>query len=219
MKALLFPTNNKNIIAGVSFKTEGQKVSLAEEYSNFLGFKGFAYLEQIHSGKVIEVKGEVKGVEGDALFTFEKDILLCVFTADCVPVYVFGENFVGIIHAGWRGFVNGIFENFFKQIKDKGVHPEKLNAIVGVAICGDCYEVGKDVALKFPESFLKEKGNGKFLLDLKSYAYEKLVLNGLDKKNIEISKYCTKHNPYFHSYRRNKTDFRNINFIGIKGGE
>ena len=218
MRALLFPTNKKNIVAGVSFKTDGEKVLLAEEYSNFLGFKSFAYLQQIHSGKVIEVKGEVKGVEGDALFTFQKDILLCIFTADCVPVYFLGDNFVGIIHAGWRGFVNGIFENFFKEIRDKGVNPEKLNAIVGVAICGKCYEVGKEVAENFPHKFLQGK-NGKYLLDLKSYAYEKLVLNGIDKKNIEILKYCTKHNDYFHSYRRNKSDFRNINFIGIKGGE
>ena len=218
MKALLFQSKNKNIVAGVSFKTDGEKVSLAEEYSNFLGFKGFAYLKQIHSGKVIEVNGEVKGVEGDALFTFQKDIFLCVFTADCVPVYVFGDNFVGIIHAGWRGFVNGIFENFFREIKEKGVNPEKLRAIVGVSICGKCYEVGKDVAENFPNKFLKEN-NGKFLLDLKFYAYEKLVLNGIDRKSIEMSKYCTKHHSYFHSYRRNKTDFRNINFIGIRGGE
>ena len=218
MMALLFPTENNNIIAGVSFKREGEKVELAKKYASYLGFKDFAYLRQIHSSKVIDVKGEVKGIEGDALFTFERDILLCIFTADCIPVYVLGDKFAGIIHAGWRGFVNGIFENFFKKIKDKGVKPEKLTAIVGVSICGNCYEVGKEVGEKFPEKFLR-KHNDKFLLDLKSYAYEKLVLNGIDKKNIEISQYCTKHHSYFHSYRRNKTGFRNVNFIGIKKGE
>ncbi len=218
MMALLFPTEDTNIVAGVSFKTEGERVELAKKYANYLGFKDFAYLKQIHSSRVIEVNGETKGIEGDALFTLESDILLCVFTADCVPVYLYGEGFAGIIHAGWRGFVEGIFENFFKEIKDKGVRHQKLKAIVGVSICGDCYQIGEDVAEKFPSRFLKEKDN-KLYLDLKAFAYEKLVSNGIKEGNIYPVEYCTKHHPYFHSYRRNKTGFRNVNFIGIKKGE
>ncbi len=217
MKILLFPIDYKNVLAGVSFCTKKEKKSFAKDIGVFLGFKDYSFLNQVHSGKVIEVVNSVNGEEGDALFTFEKGIMLSVFTADCVPVYIYGENFVGIIHAGWRGFVNGIFENFFNTIKGTGLKTNSLKAIVGVSICGDCYEVGEDVAIHFSRSFLRKKSDGKFLLDLKAASVDRLIENGLKMENIQISPYCTKHHSYFHSYRRDKTDFRNVNFIGLKG--
>ncbi len=205
------------MFAGVSFCTDGDKDALAKKIATFLGFQSCSFMHQVHSGKVIEVVKRVNGEEGDALFTFEKGMMLSVFTADCVPVYVYGENFVGIIHAGWRGFVNGVFENFFEKLRVKGVEADNLNAIVGVSICEECYEVGEDVAVHFSKSFLRKKSNGKFLLDLKAASVDRLVKQGLKRKNILVSQYCTRHHSYFHSFRRDKTDFRNVNFIGLKG--
>ncbi|BBB33033.1 conserved hypothetical protein [Thermotomaculum hydrothermale] len=216
MKVMVFPVNERNILAGVSFKTEEKKIVLAEKIKDFVGFNDFSYLNQIHSGKVVEVNEPVKGIDGDALFTFEKGIMLSVFTADCVPVYIYSDNFAGIIHAGWRGFVNNIFENFFEEITKRGVNSKRLKAIIGVSICGNCYEVGEDVAKHFSEKFLK-RGKNKFLLNLKLCAFNKLLSSGLKEESISISPYCTMHHNYFHSYRKNKTEFRNVNFIGIKG--
>ncbi len=217
MKALLFPIDYKNVFAGVSFCTDEDKEALAKKIATFLGFQFCSFLHQVHSGKVIEVVKRVNGEEGDALFTLGKGIMLTVFTADCVPVYIYNEDFVGIIHAGWRGFVNGIFESFFEKVGVKGVKTDTLNAIVGVSICGDCYEVGEDVAVHFSKSFLRKKSNGKFLLDLKGASVDRLIEHGLKRENIQVSTYCTRHHSYFHSFRRDKTDFRNVNFIGLKG--
>lgn len=215
MKVMLFPSKNKNIVTGVSFKTDGEKIKLAQNIARFLKFNDFAYLNQVHSGKVVEVDGAVKGKDGDALYTFNRGILLCVFTADCVPVYVYGKGFAGIIHAGWRGFVKGIFENFFERIKGK-TKVKELKAVIGACICGNCYEVGDDVAKYFDSRFFKKTGE-KYFLDLKACAFDRLVSMGIKDKNILLSPYCTKHHSYFHSYRRNKTNLRNVNFIGMRG--
>ena len=216
MNILLFPfSDGKTLGTTMSFPLSREK--LAKNVADFFDFENFAYLNQIHSGKVVVADNPVKGEDGDALLTFEKNIMLCVFTADCVPVYVYGDNFVGIIHAGWRGFVNGIFENFFEILKERDVDISLCGAVIGASICGKCYEVGKDVAEEFDAEFLKEKGNGKFFLDLKKCALKKLAGKGILEKNIYLSDLCTYHHACFPSYRRDRTEFRSVNFIGMKG--
>ena len=204
------------IVAGVSLLNEKDRVPSLKEIADFFEFSDFFYASQIHSGKTIVFGNSAKGEEGDAVLCFEKNVLLGIFTADCVPVYVFSESFCGIIHAGWRGFVNGIFESFFEELNNKKVNLFEVKAVIGACICGDCYEVGKEVAEKFPEEFVKKQGD-RFFLDLKGCAFDRLVSAGLEEKNIQKTPYCTFHENWFHSYRRNRTDFRNVNFIGLKG--
>ena len=46
----------------------------------------------------------------DALYTYEPNLVLCSFTADCVPVIFYNEvnGLIGVIHSGWQGTVKEI---------------------------------------------------------------------------------------------------------------
>jgi copper oxidase (laccase) domain-containing protein len=68
------------------------------------------------------------GMECDALYTYERNVPLCIFHADCVPIFFINEkaSLVGIIHAGFKGTmkhtaykaINEILNNEKLDIKD-----------------------------------------------------------------------------------------------------
>ena len=105
-----------------------------------------------------------------------------------------------------------------------GTSPADVFACIGPGICPDCYEVGPEVAGEFILSFpgkekqiLREKGNGKFLLNL--WEANRLILleAGVPEENIASAGYCTLENPlYFFSHRRSGRRRGNLGaFLGI----
>ena len=87
----------------------------------------FTYVHQHHSDKVMKVatlemgKGQNSfedGLDCDALYTYEKEIPLCIFHADCVPVFFINEkaSLVGIIHAGFKGTMKHVTYKVMKEI-------------------------------------------------------------------------------------------------------
>ena len=94
----------------------------------------FTYVHQHHSDIIMEVafndvgKGVnafEDGLECDALYTRLKGVPLCIFHADCVPIFFIDEkeDLVGIIHAGFKGTLKHIAYKAIKEVINK----EKLN--------------------------------------------------------------------------------------------
>ena len=94
----------------------------------------FTYVHQHHSDIIMEVTSKdigkgvssfEDGLECDALYTREKNVPLCIFHADCVPIFFIDEkeDLVGIIHAGFKGTMKHIAYKAIKEVIDK----EKLN--------------------------------------------------------------------------------------------
>ena len=90
-----------------------------------IDINSFTYVHQHHSDILLEVtshdvgKGRDAFEDGlycDALYTKEKGVPLCIFHADCVPIFFIDEtrNIVGIIHAGFKGTMKHIA---YKAIK------------------------------------------------------------------------------------------------------
>ena len=75
--------------------------------------KDVIYLKQIHSDKILIHKSNGKSIkdeEGDAIITNEKNVIIGVFTADCVPIILIDEEngVIAAIHSGWRGTFESI---------------------------------------------------------------------------------------------------------------
>lgn len=149
----------------------------------------------------------------DGLITNEPGILLCTSYADCVPLYFVDlkNRAIGLGHSGWRGTVNRMGEAVLKAMNDAyGTKPEDVLAAIGPSICGDCYEVGQEVAeafkLSFPgewEFILKDgRMEGKYQLDLWE-ANRRILLNaGILKNHLAVTDICTCCNSeYLFSHR------------------
>jgi len=67
---------------------------------------------QTHSNNIVEIKTGNEDLQNcDGVFTFNKnDFSLGIQTADCAAICFYDNKKYGIIHAGWRGLVNGIIE-------------------------------------------------------------------------------------------------------------
>ena len=156
---------------------------------------------------------------GDGLVTQEKDLVLGVTVADCLPVFfrdMAGDTF-GLVHSGWKG--TGIALNSAEKIKaDFGVPPENLGAFVGPGIGPCCYHVDQERALIFAAEWGGDtvtNKDGRRYLDLKRANMSMLLSGGL--REVSASPDCTSCSRLLGSYRRQgpETFSRMIALIGF----
>jgi len=115
-------------------------------------------LRQIHSDVVhrLDEPEEGQTLQGDALITQKRGVLLTVQTADCVPILLADtkKRVVAAIHSGWRGTARRIAEKTLGRMQmEFGTRPEDVIAAIGPGIGQCCYEVGEDVAKEFHAQF------------------------------------------------------------------
>jgi len=208
--------------------TGDDAVHVAESRKALAGYLGIAenciiLPRQTHSTKCMVIadvtsdKSEIEGV--DALVTRLSGVAIGVSTADCVPVVLVEPDakIIGAAHAGWRGAVGGVVENCVSRIVELGGDSGKIKAAIGPCICVDCFEVGEEVACRFPESCVVRSGL-KPHVDLPLYVKLMLVKCGLRDDLIVMPRSCTRCNPghYFSARAFGINSGRNFTFIILK---
>jgi YfiH family protein len=149
--------------------------------------------------------------ECDAMVSHVEGFLFGVQSADCLPVLIADpvSKWMAVVHAGWRGTMEGIVTQALKTLQERGADPKNFIAALGPCACGDCYEVGADVVAAFEDHnwdvkkvFRKLGKNGKAFLDVQAANHHQLREMGLSPANIHVAKNCTIHeNDLFFSYR------------------
>ena len=159
----------------------------------------------------------------DALITRETGIVLSVFTADCVPVFIYDPltPAVGVAHAGWRGTLNRIAGlTVQKMIDEFQTDPAQCFVAFGPAIGFDCFEVDPDLAAKFeeihPEAVAGSSTGSR--VDLGRFNSKILQELGVNEARIIDSGVCTScRTGEFYSYRFEKgTIGRMMGVIALK---
>ncbi|MGE5582567.1 MAG: peptidoglycan editing factor PgeF [Bacillota bacterium] len=182
-----------------------------------LDLKRLIAAQQIHGTMVERVDEKMAGAGAlvfeealsgtDALITRESGVILSIYTADCLPIFIYdsGTPAVGIVHAGWRGTIERIAEvTIDKMIRNFSTNPAACQVAIGPAICKRCFRVAEEVARKFaaidPETV--EETAGGFEVDLQSFNLYLLQGMGVPKEQILVSDACTScGREEFFSYR------------------
>jgi polyphenol oxidase len=155
------------------------------------------------------------GVDGHA--TAERGVLMTITVADCIPIYlaVPQKGAIALLHAGWRGAAAGILSRGVELLKWRGF--AKAADIVmhcGVGICGDCYEVGSEVALRcgMPAATAPTK------LDIRSALARQARELGIE--DITVSPWCSAEDrERFYSHRASGgRDGRMVAYLGRPNG-
>jgi len=175
-------------------------------FNNSENTKTIAKMNQTHSNKSIFIDRLSKEYEDcDGIFTSNKDLVLEVSTADCLPIFFADKNFFGVVHAGWKGLSEGIIENSIGLLTKNGFVLDDTHVLIGPSIRKDHFEVKEDVACLFDKNFLISKNEKTFL------SLQDIVINQLNSFNIydiiDVEE-CTYSTQHYHSYRRDKTDKR-----------
>ena len=186
---------------------------------NFLPSDPF-WLNQIHSDKSEEIPSK-KVLNCDASYTYNKKTVCAVRTADCLPIFLtnFDGSFVSLIHAGWKGLLNGVIEKTINNISSSS----EIIVWLGPCIGQESFEVGNDVYDLFRNKDSNTKKAFKLLekryyLDLANLA--RLKFNALNIINISgagiTEDFCTfKDKKNFFSYRRDGKTGRMASLIWI----
>ena len=140
---------------------------------------------------------------------------MLALSADCLTIAVVRTNgdapAVAVLHAGWRGLLEGIVEEGCASLGDG-----KLAAAVGPAIGPCCYEVGEEVAEPFERRFGRGLLHGR-KLDLWTAAERALRARGcVDVHRFDL---CTHCNPdLFFSERRTGRPRGTHGVLGLVAG-
>ena len=136
-----------NAVAEIAFttRTDGDfHVDRADDDLRHHIFDGsWTWLHQVHGAgvAVVDHLGAKAGEECDASVTGLLNAVLCVQTADCVPVVLVGDGVVGVAHAGWRGLVEGVIATTVDVLVALG--GGNPTAMIGPCIRPSSYEFGE----------------------------------------------------------------------------
>ena len=124
----------------------------------------FVFVHQHHSDKIQKVslndlgKGIdsfESGVDVDALYTYEKNVPLCIFHADCVPVFFVDEvtKLVGIIHAGFKGtLIHVAYKTIQQVVNDENLSIDNLKFYIGPYRMPSSFVVDEETRQKIVEA-------------------------------------------------------------------
>ena len=136
-------------------------------------YNRFVFVHQHHSDKIQKVtvvdlgKGTdcfESGVDVDALYTYEKNVPLCIFHADCVPIFFVDEtaDLVGIIHAGFKGTLIHVASKAIQQvIENENINIGNLKFYIG--------------PYRMPSSFLIDEETKQRIIDA---GFENAIIDG-----------------------------------------
>jgi len=175
-----------------------------EGLSSQLGFPAAAWARQVHGVEVRRADDVPEGFtspgEADGLLAGRVGALLIVTVADCVPVYILDpkRSAMALLHAGWRGASAGILRRGVEALgAEYGCRPQDLHVHLGPAICGRCYEVGREVLASFGGA-TGEAGR----LDLRDELLDQALALDVPGGQISRSTWCTScDRDRFHSHR------------------
>lgn len=198
---------NFNIVSK-AFSTSIEKIVL----SNQVHGTNIRIVDDINKARLGTSFSNEEGVDG--LVTNLKDVMLCTFYADCVPIFYLDpkKSVIGLAHAGWKGTVNRIAGKMV-EIMQQSYDSKAEDILVGIGpsigLC--CFEVNDDVYKIFLDNFSTHKdlyikeGINKWRINLWKANESILEEKGILSRNISISNLCTCcNNNIFFSYRKEK---------------
>ena len=168
------------------------------------GHCGTAMLRQVHSNRWVRADKAwgTDRPEADAVGTQKTGVLVGVRTADCLPVLLVDPRgrSVAAVHAGWRGTVSGVLPGAVRGLTEAfGTRVSDIDAAVGPGIGVCCFEVGMEVAARFPEGCVQQ-GEGRPRVDLAVALEAQLASCGV--RRCAVARMCTNcGNERFFSHR------------------
>jgi len=186
------------------------------------------WLRQVHGTDVAVFGGaafddaedsHAETVSADAALARSANVVLCVLTADCLPLLLAADDGseIAVIHAGWRGLAAGVIERCIVRMRTPR---DRLLVWLGPAIGPKSYEVGEEVRAAFVAhesnavSAFTATRPGHWHCDLYTLARQRL--HACEVRRIFGGDHDTLVDPRFYSYRRDGETGRFASLIWIE---
>ncbi len=173
------------------------------------GFDRLATVHQVHGTRVILADGNLPAddfiplTKADGLVTARQGLGLILKTADCLGVALADpeKRAVGLVHAGWRGLMDGAVTAGVRAMTDNfGTDPVRLLAGIGPSL-GPCCAEFVNYKKEFPEKYWVY-GDDRFHFNLWAVARDQMAAQGVKPANIKTLGLCSRcHGESFFSHR------------------
>ncbi len=171
-------------------------------------------VKQVHGDLVVEVTSAAsRTIEADGLVTRDRDAVVAVLVADCVPILIASRDgaAVAAVHAGWRGTRARIAARAVERLGASGFAPDTLTVALGPAIGPCCFEIGAEVETELRAAYpnageaLRQHEDGRRVADLWGLNRLALVEAGVRPERIDVLARCVScEEQEFFSHRRDK---------------
>jgi YfiH family protein len=161
--------------------------------------------EQVHGVRIAQVSHCGREPATDGLITEEMGLTIGIRVADCAAVLFAAprRGIIAAVHAGWRGAAGGIHLEAVRRMVDRDAAMDEIHVWISPCISLQAFEVGDEVAARFPERFVHRHGFQKPHVDLPGYLADGLLQAGVPQQQMLVDGRCTVSDAQrFHSYRR-----------------
>lgn len=173
-------------------------------------------------------------LDTDGLYTTEPDLLIGVFTADCLGILIADpvHGLIGAVHSGWKGTVQNILYKTLREIFDqKLADPITTQIFFSPSIQQKSFQIREDVrslllesgqslGLDYSDLIIPDPSVSKeyrWLADHQAMNVRAAQLTGIPLENIHESRKDTMTDPACFSYRRDgKTTGEHLSFIWME---
>ncbi len=168
-----------------------------------LDLEHLATAGQVHGAATATVRAPGHSPDHDALVTTVRGVALAVTTADCMSILYAAPDAVGVAHSGWRGTAAGMPRAALQALcAAAAVTPAAVTVHFGPCIRACCYQIGIEVARRFPVAAVFRHGERR-MLDLVAAARLQLLDAGVPEPSIADTGACTACDPgWYFSHRR-----------------
>lgn len=185
---------------------------------------------QVHGDSIIHIHDDnaVKYAlperpEADGLLLTTTRTSASIRVADCAPVMIWGEEWVMILHSGFKGTVLNITGKGLRLVRELYGDDEVKRACawVGPCIGRDDYErnLNEEWSIKGMNEFHRENyyvTGGKIYFDLAGEIESQLIESGINENNITMTGINTYTNHECYSYRKGDLKERMTLYARIK---
>lgn len=158
------------------------------------------WMKQVHGNHV--QLAAANPPEADGVIAIGPGVAVAVLVADCVPLLLSdsANGVIAAVHVGRRGLANKVAVNAVTLMKEHGAN--QIEATLGPAICGACYEVPLEMQTEIvaiAPAAKSQTSYGTAGLDIRAGLAEQLLALGVTS---QIDPRCTREDADFFSYRR-----------------
>ena len=136
------PFDSLNLASYVGDDSNSVATNL-EIVKEMVSVKNISVMNAEHGNLVNVVTQPGIAPAGDGLVTSRTGLALVALAADCVPFALVDpvNRVIAVGHAGWRGVLANVMQSLLHEFVTSGAQLNHTQAIIGPAICGNCYEV------------------------------------------------------------------------------
>ncbi|MGI8532448.1 MAG: peptidoglycan editing factor PgeF [Geodermatophilaceae bacterium] len=179
------------------------------------------WMQPVHGARVqvVDTAQTAAVQDCDGLVTTAPGLVLTALSADCVPILLADHEagVIGAVHAGRLGVRLGVAAQALAVMVAAGARAARVDALLGPAICGGCYEVPPamqhDVEAHAPGSASRTSA-GTTGLDLRAGIAAQLGAAGVGR--IAVDARCTFEDQRLFSHRREGRTGRQAGLVWIE---